>query len=187
MDIDFLTIKTAIFFDEDIVKEYVMTDAYSDKMLLSEPNCINDSNFLINHNVAIGPDHSSPHIVSIGWIYKHLLFNRYRESMFDKFFNWIELFNQASCKVTCLLLGGSFLSEKECPKDIDALIVYRALQGFNASALHDILVNKVEIADIRVVPEDVSIPMLIKISCFFHTLYQGTYSPHDKGSVLVIM
>lgn len=72
----------------------------------------------------------------------------------------------------CLLVGGSFLRDGDIPGDLDALLVYRFVKMDGVETAPTIPSAGTGL-DLRYVPADAEPELLIKMSCFFHTLYQS--------------
>jgi hypothetical protein len=77
----------------------------------------------------------------------------------------------------CLLIGGGFVRPGVEPGDLDGLLVYRLREGTDAASIIPLLRECVHGLDLRYVPGDGGPQILIKVSCFFHTLYQS----RDRG------
>ncbi|WP_457832204.1 DUF6932 family protein, partial [Staphylococcus aureus] len=72
----------------------------------------------------LGPDVSSPHIVSISWVEQNLLWSRKRKELFKDLFELIKDLKDVGINSSYLMIGGSFLSYKDNPGDIDGLLIY---------------------------------------------------------------
>lgn len=87
----------------------------------------------------------------------------------------------------CLLIGGSFVREVPAPNDLDALVVYRLEPEATSDAI-DLMTQRVRDGlDLRFVPGDVGPLPLVKMACFFHTLYQSRDRGGDQASYLVTL
>ena len=75
----------------------------------------------------------------------------------------------------------------EAPGDLDALVVYALEAGSDVEAAGLLLKRKVDGLDLRYVPGDVGPALLIRMSCFFHTLYQSRDRHGDQASFLITM
>ncbi len=89
--------------------------------------------------------------------------------------------------ISCLLVGGGFVRHGEAPGDLDALVVYALDAGSDVEAAGLLLKRKVDGLDLRYVPGDVGPALLIRMSCFFHTLYQSRDRHGDQASFLITM
>lgn len=132
-----------------------------------------------------GPDASSPHIVTRAWIGEHLGWTDHRQRLLACFDTFLEQAQQHGIIIEGVLIGGSFVSRKDSPKDIDFLVIYRADENFEAAALSRFVSAKQPYLDWRFVPSDTGTLPLLKITLFCHLLYEGRSG--GEGSILMIM
>ncbi|MBQ1497041.1 MAG: hypothetical protein IIZ38_01875 [Sphingomonas sp.] len=127
---------------------------------------------------------SSPHVVRFAWLFEHLAWSPGRRALLERFAARIEAIRAQGVMPLCALIGGSFVGTGEAPNDLDALVIYRADAAPEAIAAA--LSMKIEGLDLRYVPEDADPILLIKMTCFFHTLYQGIDKGGGRGSILAL-
>lgn len=164
-----------------------MKDAFVVRALKQEPPSLDDALVLIDHKAMLGPDVSSPHIVSISWVEQNLLWSRKRKELFKDLFELIKDLKDVGINSSYLMIGGSFLSYKDNPGDIDGLLIYSVSGSINFSDVKAIIDRKKSNIDIRIVPEDAGTAALIKMVCFCHTLYQGEGAYQLKSSILMVI
>jgi hypothetical protein len=128
---------------------------------------------------------SSPHVVGAAWLSEHLGWSPKRRILLERFAARVEAMRGQGVVPLCALVGGSFVGSGEAPNDLDALVIYRA--EATPEAIAAALRPKIEGLDLRYVPEDASPILLIKMTCFFHTLYQGIDKGACRGSVLTLL
>lgn len=127
---------------------------------------------------------SSPHVVRWTWLAQHLGWTPRRQLLLQRLSARLDAMRDAGVLPVCALVGGSFAGFGDAPKDLDALILYRAAGG--ADAIVAALRPVTDGLDLRFVPDDADPILLIKMTCFFHTLYQGIDKGNARGSVLVL-
>lgn len=132
-----------------------------------------------------GPVGSSPHMVDINWIRENLCFSERRSYLYETLIRFIYELECCGLTIQGMLLGGSFFSEKKDPKDIDALFVYAVKDSADFESVKSVLtINRREL-DVRIVPSDASLGLLIKNVCFHHTLYQAVHLKRNDASLFV--
>jgi Family of unknown function (DUF6932) len=87
----------------------------------------------------------------------------------------------------CLLIGGGFVRPGAEPRDFDGLVVYRLRDGTDPASIIPLLRESVQGLDLRYLPGDCGPQILIKVSCFFHTLYQSRDRCGAQPSFLVTL
>ncbi|MEP9359965.1 hypothetical protein [Sphingomonas sp. KR3-1] len=127
---------------------------------------------------------SSPHVVSAPWLSEHLGWSPGRRVLLERFTARIEAMRAQRVMPLCALVGGSFVGTGDAPNDLDALVIYRTDAAPDVIAA--VLRTKIEGLDLRYVPEDADPILLIKMTCFFHTLYQGIDNGACRGSMLTL-
>ncbi len=127
---------------------------------------------------------SSPHLMGFeefaeafgGSLRRDLLLDRLRASLRQLETNGLS--------PLCLLIGGGFTRCGDAPNDIDGLVAY-SLKPDAPADWSMLLRRRVEGLDLRYVPADVHPALLIRMSCFFHTLYQSRNRSGDGSSFLI--
>jgi hypothetical protein len=97
----------------------------------------------------------------------------------------LEKLNCAGLEPLCLLVGGSFVRRDAEPGDLDGLLVYRVRSGTEPASIIPLLGERVPELDLRYAPGDAGPHILMKMSCFFHTLYQSRDRDGAQPSFLV--
>ncbi len=87
----------------------------------------------------------------------------------------------------CLLVGGGFVRSGDSPGDFDALVVYRLEPVIGTDAVQELLTRRSKALDLRFVPGDVGPVPLMRMSCFFHTLYQSRDRQGGQASFIVTL
>ena len=152
---------------------------------LQNTTSIEEATTLVYKNNGTSLARSSPHLVSMEWVKKNLCFSTRRIDIIIDLDEFLLSVKTSGARPTCILMGGGFLSSKEYPRDIDALVVYRADDKFNITKLIEIYESRSKYLDIKIVPDDAGPTLLIKTACFFHTLFQDDRIGRNKGSVLI--
>lgn len=131
---------------------------------------------------------SSPRLTTLGWMRRELGWSPHRRMLIERFEGRLAELRAAGIEPVCALVGGSIMGEKDEPGDLDGLIVYRLRAG---SALgHEAakaLRGKDSGLDLRFVPADAEPALLVKMSCFFHMLYQGINKGLKRPSLLLAL
>lgn len=160
------------------------SDPFTAYILERQPASLVDALTLFDER-SKGPDASSPHVVSRDWLDKHLCWTEKRKHLLNIFDKFIEEVNGLGVIVEAALLGGSYVSVKDDPKDIDFLVIYRVTDGFDANVLSRLVSIKRPGLDWRFIPSDAGTVPLLKISIFCHLLYEGRKG--GEGSLLVVI
>lgn len=157
------------------------------RLLEKMPKSIKDAKRLFGDNSF----NNSPHVVNRDWINNHLSWNTDRQRILDQLFSFLERLSSYGVKSEALIIGGSFLSESSCPKDIDFLLLYSTLENFNATAFYSVVTQKTKLLDYRVCPTDAGFIPIIKQVVEFHTLFQRSKLESedlmDKGCVILVL
>jgi hypothetical protein len=131
---------------------------------------------------------SSPRITTLGWMRRELGWSPHRLALIAGFERRLAELRAGGVEPVCALVGGSIMGDKEEPGDLDGLIVYRLdrEREFGAEAA-EALRRKEPGLDLRFVPADAEPALLVKMSCFFHMLYQGINKGLQRPSVLLAL
>jgi hypothetical protein len=131
---------------------------------------------------------SSPRLTTLAWMHRELGWSPRRRMLIAAFEARLAALREAGVEPVCALVGGSIMGEKEAPGDLDGLVVYRlpADGGLGAKPAEAIR-RKVPGLDLRFVPADADPYLLIKMSCFFHMLYQGINKGLKRPSLLLAL
>lgn len=159
-----------------------MHDPYLNYILAHQPKDL-DQALVLFDEISKGTDKSSPHVVTWEWLKYHLCWNERRSKLASLLHNFLSEVRCYGITPEFLLLGGSFLSNRDNPKDIDFLLVYRASDAFRSEEFSRFVMNKRVGLDYRAIPSDTGSLSLIKISIFYHTLFEGKGG--DRGSLLI--
>jgi hypothetical protein len=131
---------------------------------------------------------SSPRLTTLGWMRRELGWSPRRLDLIASFEARLAELRAAGVDPVCALVGGSIMGDKEAPGDLDGLIVYRlaADRPLTPEAV-SLLRRKESGLDLRFVPADAEPALLIKMSCFFHMLYQGINKGLRRPSLLLAL
>jgi hypothetical protein len=131
---------------------------------------------------------SSPRLTTLGWMRRELGWTAHRQALVASFEARLGELKAAGIEPVCALVGGSIMGDKEAPGDLDALIVYRLDPDRPLGpAAAELLRRKDRGLDLRFVPADAEPALLIKMSCFFHMLYQGINKGLRRPSLLLAL
>ncbi|MDR6134910.1 hypothetical protein QE361_001893 [Sphingomonas sp. SORGH_AS802] len=162
----------------------MISDPYTAYILDRQPASL-DAALVLFDERSKGPDASSPHVVQHEWLERHLCWNEKRKGLLAGFDGFLAETQRFAITVEAALIGGSFVSRKDEPKDIDFLAVYTTLPGFDPEALSEFVVAKRPGLDWRFIPSDAGVLPLLKISMFCHLLYEGRKG--GEGSLLLVL
>lgn len=162
----------------------MISDPYTAYILERQPASLEDALVLFDEK-SKGPDASSPHVVRHEWLEHHLCWTEKRRNLLSHFDNFIAETCKFEITIEAVLIGGSFVSRKDEPRDIDFLAIYKTLPGFAPEALSNFVMTKRPGLDWRFIPSDAGALPLLKISIFCHLLYEGRKG--GEGSLLLII
>lgn len=131
---------------------------------------------------------SSPRMTTPGWMRRELGWTPHRQALIASFERRLADLKAAGIEPVCALVGGSIMGDKEAPGDLDSLIVYRLDPSRPITAVAaELLRRKDKGLDLRFVPADADPALLVKMSCFFHMLYQGINKGLNRPSLLLAL
>jgi hypothetical protein len=162
----------------------MMYGLYEQYILSKQPETLEDALILFDENTK-GLDSSSPHVVEWGWVDRNLCWSQRRHYLVDRLRLFIKTLSQCNVVIEIAILGGSFVSRKDDPKDIDALLIYRASDGFDPSRLASLAASRINDLDVRLVPSDAGLVPLLKASLFYSVLFQGRKG--GEGAIMVLV
>ena len=160
-----------------------MLGPYETYILSKKPKSI-DAALVLFDEATKALDSSSPHVVDWPWVHEHLCWSERRSDLVSKLRRFMGALGTCYINIETVLLGGSFVSKKDDPKDIDALIVYRAVDGFDAPLLRSLASTAPNGGDCRLVPSDTGTIALLKATIFYSILFQGRKG--GEGAIMVI-
>ena len=120
---------------------------------------------------------SSPHVVEFDRFVSRFGGSARRQSLLASLGAHLGHLRQSGVAPVCLLVGGGFVGPNAAPGDLDGLLAYRLSADIDPASGVAAMRCRVPGLDLRFVPVDGAPEMLIKMACFFHTLYQS----RDKG------
>jgi hypothetical protein len=131
---------------------------------------------------------SSPRLTTLAWMRRELGWSPHRRVLIAAFERRLAELRSSGVQPVCALVGASIMGDKEEPGDLDGLIVYRldSEREFGPEAA-ECLRRKEPGLDLRFVPADAEPALLVKMSCFFHMLYQGINKGLQRPSVLLVL
>lgn len=127
---------------------------------------------------------SSPHVIDLPAFEGLFGHGPRRSAILEALRSWLLRLSSAGVAPICLLVGGSFVRAEDEPNDLDGLLVYRLVDRDAARAL-SVLQERVPGLDLRIVPGDADPILLLRMSCFFHTLYQSRNLSGGEASFLI--
>lgn len=130
---------------------------------------------------------SSPHVMQLEAFAARFGCSEKRRQLWDLMVLALRDMQSRGLTPMCLLVGGSFVGGGEHPNDLDALVVYRLSPNASPDAIELVLRRRREGLDLRFVAGDAGPIALIKMSCFFHTLYQSRDRGGDQASYLIVL
>ncbi|WP_126012953.1 hypothetical protein [Sphingomonas sp. ABOLH] len=139
----------------------------------------------IHESSGLTPMSGSPYLVNMDWFCSYLGFNNHRKELIEIFLGYIDNLKIFEIKPTFALIGGSFVSDKSEPKDIDGVIAYTGSEKSDFKGIKEIVNRKNIFLDIRLVPEDTGGIYLTKILCYYHELYSRNRMKGRTSCVLI--
>ncbi|KTF69092.1 DUF6932 family protein [Sphingomonas sp. HT-1] len=130
---------------------------------------------------------SSPHLMRLDAFKARFCAAPKRQQLWTSMISELHFMRSQGVPPMCLLIGGSFVGDGESPNDLDALVVYRLAPDARPDAIDVLLRRRREGLDLRFVAGDAGPVPLIKMSCFFHTLYQSRDRGGDQASYLIVL
>lgn len=159
-----------------------MIDPYASYILLKQPTDLEAALVLFDED-SKGPDRSSPHAVTWEWMERNLCWNTHRQELLVQLREFTKSICHYGAIPQLLLIGGSYVSTAKTPKDVDFLLIYSVTEDFNSNLFVDFIRAKRIGLDYRLIPSDTGLLSIIKITIFYHLLYQGRKG--GKGSVIL--
>ena len=141
------------------------------------------------------PVNSSPYVLSLPDFVRQFAAPGIRAALLDRLGRTLDAMGRAGCPARYLLVGGSFINQTAEPRDLDLVVFYQRVPGAGDAGtfllnLRDSL-SKERLIDARFVALDGDPLWVIKLSAYFHALYQqappGVVSEGMRGSVLVTL
>jgi hypothetical protein len=128
---------------------------------------------------------SSPHLIRFERFVARFGGSTERRALLKLLATELDFLRSSGLPPMCMLVGGSFVRQGATPNDLDALVVYR-LAPDAAPDLAELLGSRSrEGLDLRFVAGDAGPVPLLKMACFFHTLYQSRDRGGDQASYLI--
>ena len=159
-----------------------MSDPYLAYILSRQPATL-DQALVLFDEVSKGPDKSSPHVVEWRWVEENLCWNIHRKNLIVTLRGFLSRMGSFGGIAELVLIGGSFVSRLETPKDIDFLLVYRADTSFRSEEFAKFATTNQDGLDFKLIPSDTGVISLLKISIFYHLLFQGRKG--GEGSIII--
>lgn len=128
---------------------------------------------------------SSPHILSLTAFEERFGGSPRRRTLLTALAAELAYLKRNGVTPLCLLAGGGFVRDGAEPGDFDALIAYALASGAQPDAIRSLLTRRPLGLDLRFVPSDAGPLPLMRMSCFFHTLYQARDRGGAQASFLV--
>lgn len=139
----------------------------------------------IQERSGLTPMSGSPYIVTREWFSLYLGFNGHRLNLIRNFDEFVSRLIDFGISPTFAMIGGSFVSDKIDPKDIDGVIGYIGNNDSDFIGLKDFITTPTpKFLDIRLVPEDSGGLNLVKICCYYHELYSRNRMKSRTSCVL---
>ncbi|MFD2430896.1 hypothetical protein ACFSUK_28260 [Sphingobium scionense] len=92
--------------------------------------------------------------------------------MMERFVETVEGLPDIAIRPVFALLGGSAIGPKIDPNDLDCVVFYEAIEGFNAGAIPDFQkLSRLRRIDLRLIPWDTDPILAAKALSYFSTLY----------------
>lgn len=130
---------------------------------------------------------SSPHLATFGEFAERFGTSAERLELIHRLETVLDDLNATGIATPCMLVGGGFIRSAAQPRDLDALVVYRLAEHGDIEGASGLLKRGTIGLDLRYVPCDVGPIPLVRMTCFFHTLYQSRDRHGDQASVLVVL
>lgn len=128
---------------------------------------------------------SSPHMISFAAFARLFGGSPRRRELLAALDSELRLLKEQGVDPLCLLVGGGFVRDGASPGDLDALVAYALAPGSTVDVTRLLAGRDTGDLDLRFVPGDVGPLLLMKMSCFFHTLYQSRDRGGDQASFIV--
>jgi len=130
---------------------------------------------------------SSPHVLDLASFGRHFGRSPRRRALLAGLEAELGFLKARGVVPLCLLVGGGFVRDSDLPGDLDALVVYALDPSVGTDAARILLGRRPPGLDLRFVPGDVGPVPLMRMSCFFHTLYQSRDRRGEQASFLVTL
>lgn len=130
---------------------------------------------------------SSPYVMSLDGFARAFGGSSRRRHLLTALRRELRFLAEQGINPLCLLAGGGFVRRGDNPGDLDALVVYGLDPAVGVDAAGLLRDRPRSDLDLRFVPGDVGPVPLLKMGCFFHTLYQSRNRDGAQASVIVTL
>lgn len=122
---------------------------------------------------ASNPINSTPFEVSLSdFAFAYGSKSQRRKALFEDLLDCIEWHLGMGCHIEFMLIGGSYVSDKTAPRDVDGIFFYRLEDGVSLSPSHrEIQLRKWQTLDVRHCPIDSDPFIICRLSSYFTLLY----------------
>lgn len=132
--------------------------------------------------------HSSPHVCTTAQFAARFIVDERRRLLWDRLDLQLNNLRRGGLTPSFLMVGGGFVRPQHTPRDLDALIGYSVPPpALLVAETIEAMRTPVEGLDLRFVPIDVGPVVLVRMACFFHTLYQSRNQSLAQPSFLIAL
>ncbi|QMW22117.1 DUF6932 family protein [Sandaracinobacteroides saxicola] len=129
---------------------------------------------------------SSPHMLDFGTFADRFATSPARRHLLRALADRLGRLRDHGVEPLFLLVGGGFVRAQHEPADLDALVGYRlGASGVMTDSMVALLRERGSGLDLRFVAADGRPELLVRMACFFHTLYQSRDKGYSQPSFLV--